>query len=300
MKNLTKKVLTFAFIIATAILSTNASASDKITIVHYYKAGGGADSATNVLIESLQQTGYQNIEVKYFKSCDKALSFVSTNLNSYMVGGNENYDFSDNSKCKYNQYTNVKPISAIYKAGLYVCTAVGKTFTLDNLLAREAELSVATVSGDGSLWLSKWIKDNNLSLKIINYDGSKSTTAAALAGDVDLVLAGSKYQKLLEKGATCFLSSETINKLSLPSMGAKPLKSLGYIPYGFEAMLFSEHRNAGFEQALKKAVNQENFINFMQKNGFTFNGINNTRTVEQFNAYIENYVTEISKLRNLK
>ena len=65
-------------------------------------------------------------------------------------------------------------------------------------------------------------------------------------------------------------------------------------------MLFSEHRNAGFEQALKKAVNQENFINFMQKNGFTFNGINNTRTVEQFNAYIENYVTEISKLRNLK
>jgi len=300
MKNILKNLVKLKFgiiCLLVVMISYNVQANDNITIAHYYKPGGGADRGTNAIINGLKDVNYKNITVKYFKSCDQALRYVSTTLNSYMVGGNENYDFSDTSRCRFNQYKDVKPVSSIYKTNLYICSAPHKNLGLEELLSRKNNYSIGTVSGDGALWLSQWNSNNNLNLKIIKYNGSKSTATAILAGDIDFVFAGSVVKMLVEKGAKCFLSSTKNNKFNVPFMGANSLNLKATSEYGFEAILFSQNRNKDFENALIDAADTNSFRNFITENGFTFNGISKNQTQNQFNRYLEDYVEEITNLR---
>lgn len=270
-------------------ISANAGAKS-ITFVHHYPPGGGSDQFTNVLISELKKLGFDAKSVYFKKNCEAGLQSVNKNKNHILVAGNDDYSFSDTSRCLFKNYKTVKPVNTMYSTHQYLCTTPkSSNISLDQILRKkgtEKPLTISTLQGLSSHVLENWVNSNNLNLKLVRFTGGTPQYTATLAGDVDLYY-GSQYEKMVKEGAKCYLSSEKDNAFKLGWMNIS--NSTEYKQYSWEATLFAKKIDKDVLTALINVLNDQKneTAEFRASKGYTYKGASSINDVSSFSKSYE-------------
>ena len=285
-KQIIKIIATLSFLFITA----SAVAQNSIEFVYYYPPGGGTDSYSAPLAESLSNQGF-SVERTFFRTCAEAVRYVNQNPNGrVIVASSHDMHPTKAGRCPGLDSSNLQWVSNIMEAPHYLCTVPSKPhLTLEDLFSGK-EFAIGSVSSEsGTLQLKAFVKynKNNLNVKLIPYEGGGALRIAALSGrDIDFVLAGNDAPIFIKEGSTCLASTSKDNYFNLPHI-ANFLEGFEYPSFALNLSLWSVGDLTSTEtEALINAFRSEEFVGFLQtREGVVHRGIASDVPVNnQFNS----------------
>lgn len=188
--------------------------------VYYYPPGGGQDIATSPLIKYMERNNIQ-VNKMFFKTCTEAIAYATTNFTpSYLVVFDDDFQNGGTGPCPNIESLPSRPklITNLTSSTLYLCTAPNKSsLTVSDLTRGKHFIGMSSNPVRHFNELKNSI--SYYGLIPIPYDGTGKLKTSLAGTDLDFFYATGIVTDMIERGATCLLSSTKVNSFNLPFIG---------------------------------------------------------------------------------